>query len=618
MKSLHSRFCCVAASALGLLLCVQPAAADIFTYQGELRQGGEAVNDNCDFRFTLWDAAVGGVQIGAQVNVNNVALVDGRVTADLDFGAAAFNGANRWIQVAVRCPAGSGGYTTLTPRQAVRPTPYALKSLGNTMSWMDFAGEVRTSDLVGIGVADANQVLHIGGNSSRPPTFAISNTNAPANLRTIGIRGATNGALDFGRMDDSGTNMTRTDMTLNSGGSLLLGTTSSGGGARLSIQSVGSNQGVTKGMYVLHTDPFHQQTIAGHFASDSSNGTALLAQSLATSGPTRALSAVSNSSQGWAGYFTGRGYFSDFLGVGRQTTISSAEIFGISVAANGYGGMYANVDGASRTAKPFYGYATNGVSQAWTYYDDATNQWRVHAGGTRIAVDKDTGFVGVGTAVPAVRFNVDGGSDTSLGGGGYIVTGAVTGGNMSIDTNEIQARNNGGAAILYLNHEGGSVHIGQGSGGTNRLVVPVVQITGGSDFSEMFDVNGETEVQPGMVVVLDPDNPGQLLPSTDAYDRKVAGIVSGGGGVATGMTMGHEGTVADGSHPVALSGRVYCLVDATDCAIEVGDMLTTSSTPGHAMKADDLTLAQGAIIGKAMSTLKKGETGLVLVLVNLQ
>jgi mannose-6-phosphate isomerase-like protein (cupin superfamily) len=68
---------------------------------------------------------------------------------------------------------------------------------------------------------------------------------------------------------------------------------------------------------------------------------------------------------------------------------------------------------------------------------------------------------------------------------------------------------------------------------------------------------------------------------------------------------------------VALSGRVYVWVDASKGAIQPGDLLTTSSTPGHAMKATDAKKAQGAIIGKAMTSLKEGK-GLVLVLVTLQ
>jgi len=211
-----------------------------------------------------------------------------------------------------------------------------------------------------------------------------------------------------------------------------------------------------------------------------------------------------------------------------------------------------------------------------------------------------------------------GNSDTSLGGGGLIVAGNAEALNVSIDANEIMARDNGAAAGLLINREGGDVIVGSASGGTSKLITPVLQITGGADFSEMFDVGGDVEAQPGMVVVIDPNKPGRLVLSTMEYDRKVAGIISGAGGVATGMTMGHDGTIADGKHPVALTGRVYCLVDASSGAIEPGDMLTTSATPGHAMKAIDISTAGGAIIGKAMTSLAQGEIGLVLVLVNLQ
>jgi hypothetical protein len=105
--------------------------------------------------------------------------------------------------------------------------------------------------------------------------------------------------------------------------------------------------------------------------------------------------------------------------------------------------------------------------------------------------------------------------------------------------------------------------------------------------------------------------------SERAYDRTVAGIISGAGGINTGLLMGHQGTLADGRHPVALTGRVYCLVDASNGAIQAGDLLTTSPIPGHAMKVTNAARAQGAILGKAMGSLPKGR-GLVLVLVTLQ
>jgi hypothetical protein len=120
-----------------------------------------------------------------------------------------------------------------------------------------------------------------------------------------------------------------------------------------------------------------------------------------------------------------------------------------------------------------------------------------------------------------------------------------------------------------------------------------------------------------MVVAIDPNSPGQLQLASKAYDRTVAGIVSGANGVNTGLTMKQEGSIADGSLPVALTGRVYCWAEASNGAIAPGDLLTTSGTPGHAMKVTNYGRAQGAIIGKAMSALENGR-GFVLVLVALQ
>lgn len=156
--------------------------------------------------------------------------------------------------------------------------------------------------------------------------------------------------------------------------------------------------------------------------------------------------------------------------------------------------------------------------------------------------------------------------------------------------------------------------------GTGRLQVKVLQILGGSDLSEEFDVRATDEAHqpsPGMIVSIDPHNAGKLIVSSKAHDKKVAGVISGAGGINTGMLMGQNNSVADGSNPVALTGRVYCLADASYGPIEPGDLLTTSDTPGHAMRVGDHDAAQGAIIGKAMTFLNEGQ-GLVLVLVTLQ
>lgn len=154
--------------------------------------------------------------------------------------------------------------------------------------------------------------------------------------------------------------------------------------------------------------------------------------------------------------------------------------------------------------------------------------------------------------------------------------------------------------------------------GNKKVVVPILEIVGGSDIAEPFNVSSSTDLKPGMVVSIDPDQTGALKVASQPYDRTVAGIISGAGGVNTGMTLVQDGTAASGKHPVALTGRVYCYVDADSAGpVEPGDLLTTSSTPGHAMRVQDPAQAQGAVLGKAMSSLKSGR-GLVLVLVSLQ
>ncbi len=168
----------------------------------------------------------------------------------------------------------------------------------------------------------------------------------------------------------------------------------------------------------------------------------------------------------------------------------------------------------------------------------------------------------------------------------------------------------------------GTVESPDGWGGwfSGGCSTDVLEIRGGSDLSECFDIRGarnEPSPAPGMVVCIDPEHPGNLVVSTSAYDRTVAGIISGAGGIDTGLLMGQDNSKADGETPVALTGRVYCWVDASQGAVEPGDLLTSSDVPGYAMKVLDHVRSQGAIIGKAMTSLKKGK-GLVLVLVALQ
>ena len=152
--------------------------------------------------------------------------------------------------------------------------------------------------------------------------------------------------------------------------------------------------------------------------------------------------------------------------------------------------------------------------------------------------------------------------------------------------------------------------------GNSRIVTDVLQIKGGSDLCEGFEVEDEIEVIPGMLVSIDPTGKGSLQITKEKYDKKIAGIVSGANGVNPGMIMNQEETIASGSQSIALAGRVYVYANSEGGNIQPGDLLTSSSTPGYAMKSNHAKKSQGAIIGKAMTTVD--ENGFVLVLVNLQ
>ncbi len=142
----------------------------------------------------------------------------------------------------------------------------------------------------------------------------------------------------------------------------------------------------------------------------------------------------------------------------------------------------------------------------------------------------------------------------------------------------------------------------------------VMELGEGLDYAEGFDVSDQEEVTPGAVLVIDQRNPGKLSLSTRPYDSKVAGIVAGGKGLGSAVRVG----VGHFDFDVALAGRVYCNVDATEAGVKPGDLLTTSATPGYAMKVTDRFRAHGAILGKAMEELEKGQRGQIMVLVTLQ
>jgi hypothetical protein len=146
-----------------------------------------------------------------------------------------------------------------------------------------------------------------------------------------------------------------------------------------------------------------------------------------------------------------------------------------------------------------------------------------------------------------------------------------------------------------------------------------VEVTGdirltNADCAEDFDICGTEQIEPGTVMVLGEE--GKLEPSQKPYDKRVAGVLSGAGNYKPGIVLDRQRS-SNIRKPIALLGKVYCKVDAQYGAIEVGDLLTTSYTLGHAMKVAEPLRGFGTVIGKALRPLTAGQ-GLIPILIALQ
>lgn len=231
--------------------------------------------------------------------------------------------------------------------------------------------------------------------------------------------------------------------------------------------------------------------------------------------------------------------------------------------------------------------------------------------GTRLTAEATTGDLNLRTPDGAEVVTI--GSRDGVVDGGYALFKQPDGSSaVSIFANALFT----GGGMVSIADNGGTpkVQAYVDINGDGIVSTSILEITG-ADVAEKFPVSDE--VEPGMVVEIDPANPGHLRLSREAYNRRVAGVVSGGGGLPVGAILGNLPGNED-APPIALSGRVWVHCDASNGPIQPGDLLTTSDTPGRAMKLEDYARGQGAIIGKAMTHLKAGERGLVLVLVNLQ
>jgi hypothetical protein len=289
-------------------------------------------------------------------------------------------------------------------------------------------------------------------------------------------------------------------------------------------------------------------------------------------------------------------------------------LFGLSVNGRGVAGISQGnhgVYGESRTRDGVSGYSTDGNG---LYGVGLNGNGVVGISTNRIGIVGEARTREGIHGYSAEAAGVYGRSDRSHG---MVAVGGADGDGIYAET---AAANRAGVAGINKgtgNGVFGASEHGYAGFFVGKVRVGVLEIAGGADLAEPFDVRSAASVDPapGMVVCIDRTRSGELVVCTAAGDRTVAGVISGAGGVQPGMIMQQEGTAAAGQHPVALAGRVYVWADATTHPIQPGDLLTTSATAGHAQAETDHD-ARGAVLGKALTALPEGK-GLVLLLVAL-
>jgi hypothetical protein len=502
-------------------------ASTAFTYQGQLKDANGPVNGAFDFQFTLYSAQTGGEPLGVS-EMENVSLTNGMFSFKLDFGRAAVDAKESWLEIGVRPSGSAEDYTVLFPRQKLTPTPYAI-----------FAQHEQWS-LIGVPVGFADRSLITrsldteGMTPPEKPTQGQGKEAAAAGIANYIAKFDGNGAPTANSiMFDNGTNV-----------------------------GIGTSA------------PGHRLSIAG--------------------GPVW-------TSNGWRGAME----LENASAIAWKSN-AAGQRFGLGHTGGGFY-IFRTASNPGTAASPaLYDFVINDAGNTGIGNPSPQNLLHVGPGFSSIAASRVNAVVAGSSQDAGIAIAQGNGVNVLLqasGAGGYI--GTTSNHPLVLRTRDIDQ--------LVIRTDG-------------TTAVKVLQILGGADLSEQFEVSPldtasvephSHSIAPGMVVAIDPSNPGKLIVSGQAYDRRVAGIISGAGGIKPGMVVGQEGSIANGAHPVALTGRVYCWADATNGPIEPGDLLTTSDTPGHAMKVKNHKKAQGAIIGKAMTSLKTGK-GLVLVLVTLQ
>jgi hypothetical protein len=532
------------------------AQTTAFTYHGRLNNNGAPVTGAYDMRFSVYDAGVGGLLVAGPVPANSVDVANGLFTARIDFGAGVFTGPPRWLEISVR-QGGNPNFTTLGPRQELTSSPYAIRAQS-----AGTAADVSNGSVVkSLNSLRDNVSLAAGANVTLTPS---------GNTITIASSGGNGPWLPSG------------SSIFYDGGNVGIGTSTpqglvdlaTGSGSDSSALFVRADPGIFGRGGIIH----HQSATFGWQELAQKTGSAtdglLLFNYVNRTAPATKIAPVVLALRG-----------NGAVGIGTEAPETK-----LTVLSSLYG--IEHTDGNVRLGS----FLSSSAGWLGTISNHRL-QFFVNDGGASMTIDT-VGNVGIGLTAPSTKLDV---------------SGDVKATRLVLRADPVASAN---AAVLCEDpNVANFVPFNTALGRPMNVVARQLTITGGADVAEPFTMSHEG-ISAGSVVVIDESNAGSLKLSTRAYDQRVAGIVSGANGIKPGISLHQEGAI-EGNENVALSGRVYVQADATFGAIKPGDLLTTSDTPGHAMKVTEHPKAQGAILGKAMGSLEKGK-GMVLVLVTLQ
>jgi hypothetical protein len=268
---------------------------------------------------------------------------------------------------------------------------------------------------------------------------------------------------------------------------------------------------------------------------------------------------------------------------------------------------------------------------------------------TRFVINKTTGTIGIGTSTPASLLHLRAGLNLPSFRLENIEAGGATWQVTSANDGQFRVTEVGAATRLVLAKTSGNFGIGTGApasklhvvgtttlGGDttisgNAAVTGTTTLTGATTLTGNATINGDLTVsgnigakyqdvaewvdaaeplEPGTVVIVDSSANNRVSAAFRSYDSGVAGAVS----PQPGLILGERG---EGKVLVAHSGRVRIKVDAAYGAVKRGDLLVSSPTKGHAMRADARKVRPGTVIGKALEPLPAGR-GEILALLTLQ